>query len=232
MWKRRDGGVRSFEQAGVARPRFFRRRDEETNVTYLEADLDGVARTLVASYRKSSAYNAELVAPAGSVVGDRGITPPGRRRGCRVPGVVRVGPGSRTSRTRKLGGGAARARHRGGDAARARGGGDEPRGTGARGRGRRAKPSSDVFRAKRCQQSSCIIITTPACIYRQRTNRRTAEDGRHSGSAGLTTKRRVSWFDTLRFAFLSLQTHLYISHRKKRQLITRTPAAFYGPTDR
>ena len=30
---------------------------------YLEADLDGVARTLVASYRKSSAYNAELVAP-------------------------------------------------------------------------------------------------------------------------------------------------------------------------
>ena len=45
--------------------RFFRRRDEETNVTYLEADLDGVARTLVASYRKSSAYNAELVAPAG-----------------------------------------------------------------------------------------------------------------------------------------------------------------------
>ena len=43
--------------------RFFRRRDEETKVTYLEADLDGVARTLVASYRKSSAYNAELVAP-------------------------------------------------------------------------------------------------------------------------------------------------------------------------
>ena len=35
-------------------------------MTYLEADLDGVARTLVASYRKSSAYNAELVAPAGS----------------------------------------------------------------------------------------------------------------------------------------------------------------------
>ena len=213
--------------------RFFRRRDEETNVTYLEADLDGVARTLVASYRKSSAYNAELVAPAGSVVGDRGITPPGRRP--RLQGSPESFALDPDRGHHELGNSVAVPLVRDIAVEMLRALGVERRAERNRARGEGAvAPNLRVtfFRAKRCQQSSCIIITTPACIYRQRTNRRTAEDGRHSGSAGLTTKRRVSWFDTLRFAFLTPPNPLYISHRKKRQLITRTPAAFYGPTDR
>ena len=77
---------------------FFHRRDEnaggvegvdyERHVGYLSAE-DGVARTLCASYRKSSVYNAELVPPPSLLevddvdegAGDEGGQRPAGRRG-------------------------------------------------------------------------------------------------------------------------------------------------------
>jgi DNA (cytosine-5)-methyltransferase 1 len=62
-----DRAARFFARAGAggfARTKDASRERRTNAVAYVAADPDGHARTLCASYRRSSAYNAELVPPS------------------------------------------------------------------------------------------------------------------------------------------------------------------------
>ena len=58
-----------------------RRTKGQSRRRYVAADLDGHAWTLCASYRRSSAYNAELVPVAGDARAPAAILPRAKRRG-------------------------------------------------------------------------------------------------------------------------------------------------------
>ena len=131
-----DGGVRSFRTPDASRGAILSptRRGDERDVSRGGSGRGGANAGGVVP-QEFRVQRRARGAGGGASSATEVLHRQGGGEAAGVPGVVRVGPGSRTSRARKLGGGAARARHRGGDVARARGGRDEPRGTKREGEG-------------------------------------------------------------------------------------------------